>query len=468
MSILPPEAKKAMMAVVAAMGGDDYNYYSDFTTTVSSSSRAKIIANFRVVVPQVQRQRATANLQRNIGDKYVVSAENNQIDVLITGTNKKIRINVKPPVGGGYSAAKKTSIAESAQAVYCQYVVDNAGVTVDSVIDSAKLKQAYDKCVTTGASFEEIESIDPDWKKSSIMGALRLKRPYNSGYKYLRGGDFADAVKDAFGKVNKAQKISSGISFDLNKWSPADIYIAKNGFTVQQLKAELDGVKTWESLNARMLKLMTSKTFIGVSLKKMKSSATLIPVNVSSVDRHNTDKINYEKMSSPIYSTSGYIYAKRGASTFEVNLRTFTSDGGFAGEITGGGSARHGKVGHGPINNILKSHGLPQLPDNPTSRNIANQGTDKMAQWVAKTSVSLGIIKPNQEAEAEMNWKNPKPTGKNDNPVNHRQSKYLTVKLLEIINGINDNDKKNMVIEDMVRYATSTIRGISGPYMKLY
>ena len=464
MSVITAEAKKAMTAVIAAMGGDDYNYYSDFTTTVASSSRARIIANFRVVVPQVQRQRATANLQRNIGDKYVVSAENNQIDVLITGTNKKIRINVKPPVGGGYSASKKTSIAESAQAVYCQYVVDNVGVTVDSVIDSAKLKQAYDKCVTTGASFEEIESIDPDWKKSSIMGALRLKRPYSSGYKYLRGGDFVDAVKDAFDKVKRAQKIS----LDLNKWSPADIYIAKNGFTVQQLKEELDGVKTWESLNARMLKLMTSKTFIGVSLKKMKSSATLIPVNVSSVDRHNTDKISYEKISSPIYSTSGYIYAKKGASTVEVNLRTFTSDGGFAGEITGGGSARHGKVGHGPINKILKSHGLPELPDNPTSRSIANQGTDKMAQWVAKTSVSLGLIKPNQEAEAEMNWKSPKPTAKSDNPVNYRQSKYLTVKLLEIIKGINDNDKRSMVIEDMVRYATSTIRGISGPYMKLY
>ena len=464
MSVITAEAKKAMTAVIAAMGGDDYNYYSDFTTTVASSSRARIIANFRIVVPQVQRQRATANLQRNIGDKYVVSAENNQIDVLITGTNKKIRINVKPPVGGGYSASKKTSIAESAQAVYCQYVVDNVGVTVDSVIDSAKLKQAYDKCVTTGASFEEIESIDPDWKKSSIMGALRLKRPYNSGYKYLRGGDFVDAVKDAFDKVKRAQKIS----LDLNKWSPADIYIAKNGFTVQQLKEELDGVKTWESLNARMLKLMTSKTFIGVSLKKMKSSATLIPVNVSSVDRHNTDKITYEKMSSPIYSTSGYLYAKKGASTVEVNLRTFTSDGGFAGEITGGGSARHGKVGHGPINKILKSHGLPELPDNPTSRSIANQGTDKMAQWVAKTSVSLGLIKPNQEAEAEMNWKSPKPSAKSDNPVNYRQSKYLTVKLLEIIKGINDNDKRSMVIEDMVRYATSTIRGISGPYMKLY
>jgi len=464
MSVITAEAKKAMTAVIAAMGGDDYNYYSDFTTTVASSSRARIIANFRIVVPQVQRQRATANLQRNIGDKYVVSAENNQIDVLITGTNKKIRINVKPPVGGGYSASKKTSIAESAQAVYCQYVVDNVGVTVDSVIDSAKLKQAYDKCVTTGASFEEIESIDPDWKKSSIMGALRLKRPYNSGYKYLRGGDFVDAVKDAFDKVKRAQKIS----LDLNKWSPADIYIAKNGFTVQQLKEELDGVKTWESLNARMLKLMTSKTFIGVSLKKMKSSATLIPVNVSSVDRHNTDKITYEKMSSPIYSTSGYLYAKKGASTVEVNLRTFTSDGGFAGEITGGGSARHGKVGHGPINKILNSHGLPELPDNPTSRSIANQGTDKMAQWVAKTSVSLGLIKPNQEAEAEMNWKSPKPSAKSDNPVNYRQSKYLTVKLLEIIKGINDNDKRSMVIEDMVRYATSTIRGISGPYMKLY
>ena len=57
MSILSPEAKNAMTAVISAMGGKDYNYYSDFSTTVASSGRSRIIATFRVVVPQVQRQR---------------------------------------------------------------------------------------------------------------------------------------------------------------------------------------------------------------------------------------------------------------------------------------------------------------------------------------------------------------------------------------------------------------------------
>ena len=452
MSVLPPEAKKAMTAVVAAMGGDDYNYYSDFTTTVSSSSRAKIIANFRVVVPQVQRQRATANLQRNIGDKYVVSAENNQIDVLITGTNKKIRINVKPPVGGGYSAAKKTAIAESGQAVYCQYVVDNPGVKVDSVIDSAKLRKAYDKCVTTGASFEEIESMDPDWKKSSIMGALELKTPYGQGYKYLRGGDMVEKVSKAFAKVKKAQ----GWYGDLNKWSPADIYIAKSGFTAQMLQDELAGITTWETLNARMYELLKDKKFIGVSLKKMETGAHLADINFPT-DTSTVD-FTYESMESPMTSTSGYLIMKKGPQTIKVNFRTFTSSGGFSGEVLGG-SARHGKVGHGAMSNLLKSHGLPELPDNPTSRNTANQGTDKMAQWVAKTSVDLGLVNSNQEAEAEMRWKS--------GDVNYRQSKYLTVKLFEIINSINDRHKKNMLMEDMYRYASSTVTGVSGPYIKL-
>ena len=452
MSVLTPEAKKAMTAVVAAMGGDDYNYYSDFTTTVSSSSKARIIATFRVVVPQVQRQRATANLQRNIGDKYIVNAENNQIDVLITGTNKKIRINVKPPVGGGYSAAKKTAIAESGQAVYCQYVVDNVGVTVDSVIDSAKLRKAYDKCVTTGASFEEIESMDPDWKKSSIMGALKLKTPYGQGYKYLRGGDMVEKVSKAFSKVKKAQ----GWYGDLNKWSPADIYIAKSGFTALQLQDELADITTWETLNARMYELLKDKKFIGVSLKKMETGAHLADINFPT-DTSTVD-FTYESMESPMTSTSGYLIMKKGPQTIKVNFRTFTSSGGFSGEVLGG-SARHGKVGHGAMSNLLKAHGLPELPDNPTSRNTANQGTDKMAQWVAETSVALGLVDSNQEAEAEMRWKS--------GDVNYRQSKYLTVKLFEIINGIKDRNKKNMLMEDMYRYASSTVTGVSGPYIKL-
>jgi len=452
MSVLPPEAKKAMMAVVAAMGGDDYNYYSDFTTAVSSSSKAKIIANFRVVVPQVQRQRATANLQKNIGDKYVVNAENNQIDVLITGTNKKIRINVKPPVGGGYSAAKKTAIAESGQAVYCQYVVDNAGVTVDSVIDSAKLRKAYDKCVTTGASFEEIESMDPDWKKSSIMGALKLKTPYGQGYKYLRGGDMVAKVGDAFSKVRKAQ----GWYGDLNKWSPADIYIAKSGFTASQLQDELAGITTWETLNARMYELLDDKKFVGVSLKKMETGAHLADINFPT-DTSTVD-FKYESMESPMTSTSGYLIMKKGPQTIKVNFRTFTSSGGFSGEVLGG-SARHGKVGHGAMSKLLESHGLESLPDNPTSRRIATQGTDQMAQWVAKTSVSLGLVNSNQEGEAEMRWKS--------GDTNYRQSKYLTVKLFEIIKGISDAKMKNMLMEDMYRYASSTVTGVSGPYIKL-
>ena len=452
MSVLPPEAKKAMMAVIAAMGGDDYNYYSDFSTTVATSGRSRIIANFRVVVPQLQRQKATANLQKNIGEKYVVSAENNQIDVLITGTNKKIRINVKPPVGGTYSAAKKTAIAESGQAVYAQYVVDNAGVTVDSVIDSAKLKKAYDKCVTTGASFEEIESMDPDWKKSSIMGALKLKTPYGQGYKYLRGGDMVEKVSKAFAKVKKVQ----GWYGDLNKWSPADIYIAKSGFTAQQLQDELAGITTWETLNARMFELLTDKKFIGVSLKKMETGAHLADINFPT-DKSTVD-FKYEKMESPMTSTSGYLIMKKGPQEIKVNFRTFTSSGGFSGEVLGG-SARHGKVGHGAVSNLLKSHGLPELPDNPTSRRTATQGTDQMAQWVAKTSVALGLVNSNQEAEAEMRWKS--------GDTNYRQSKYLTVKLFEIINGINDAKKKNMLMEDMYRYASSTVSGISGPYIKL-
>jgi hypothetical protein len=452
MSILSPEAKNAMTAVISAMGGEDYNYYSDFSTTVASSGKSRIIATFRVVVPQVQRQRATSNLQKNISNNYVVNVNNNQIDVLITGTNKKIRINVKPPVGGTYSAAKKTAIAESGQAVYAQYVVDNPGVTVDSVIDSSKLKKAYDKCVTTGASFEEIESMDPDWKKSSIMGALKLKTKYGRGYKYLRGGDMVEKVSKAFSKVKKSQ----GWYGDLNKWSPADIYIAKSGFTAQQLQNELDGITTWETLNARMFELLTENKFIGVSLKKMERSANLTDVNFPT-DKSTVD-FKYEKMESPMNSTSGYLIMKKGSQSIKVNFRTFTSSGGFSGEVLGG-SARHGKIGHGAVINILKSHGLPELPDNQTSRRIAVQGDEKMAEWVGKTSKDLGLVNSNQETEAETKWL--------QGDTNYRQSKYLTIKLFEIINDINDMKKKNMLMEDMYRYASSTTKGVSGPYIKL-
>ena len=142
MSVITPDKFQRKAMNEAAMGGDDYNYYSDFSTTVASSGRAHI-ATFRVVVPQVQRQR-TVNLERSLNkQKYTVNVQNNQIDVLINGTKKKIRINVKPPIGGTYSKRPRRQFTLNLLPVYAQYVVDNSGVTVDSVIDSGKTKEAH-------------------------------------------------------------------------------------------------------------------------------------------------------------------------------------------------------------------------------------------------------------------------------------------------------------------------------------
>ena len=92
-----------------------------------------------------------------------------------------------------------------------------------------------------------------------------------------------------------------------------------------------------------MFELLKDKKFVGVSLKKMergKHPDINFPTDKSTVD------FKYEKMESPMTSTSGYIIMKKGAQEIKVNFRTFTSSGGFSGEVLGG-SARHGKVGHG-------------------------------------------------------------------------------------------------------------------------
>ena len=77
-------------------------------------------------------------------------------------------------------------------------------------------------------------------------------------------------------------------------------------------------------------------------------------------------------------STSGYLIMKKGPQEIKVNFRTFTSSGGFSGEVLGGSGLDMERSGHGPMSNLLKSHGLEQLPDNPTSRGLLVQGDDKM------------------------------------------------------------------------------------------
>ena len=348
-------------------------------------------------------------------------------------------------------AKVSTALAESAQAVYASMAFNvKKGNLTEADLTGANFTAAMAKADITSTLQDVEKKLTDDWITSSIKGANLLRQRYTGKqFECHRGSRKVGIIEAAFTKVKQKE----GLSINLNKWSPADIYLIEPGFDPSPLKEE----NTILGLNALMFKYLTEEKVIGVSLKKLGSTGNISEIN------YPTDKsaptFSYVGVESPPASTSGYIVMKKGTSQMKINFRTFTASGGWSGEVlVPGGTARHGKISHGPLNDVLKAHGVTQITDNIPSRNLATQNKDQTAETMAKSMVKHKFV-PQKDKQAIVNMIK-------SSTVNYRQSKFLVQELFD--NLPLDNQKKmNQIVEDMYRYAGSIIKGVSGPYIKL-
>ena len=348
-------------------------------------------------------------------------------------------------------AKVSTALAESAQAVFCSIAFNvKKGNITESDLTAGNFTKAMTKADVTSTLQDVEKKLTDDWITSSIKGANTLRQKYSGKeFECHRGSKKVGIIEAAFTNVKRKE----GLSINLNKWSPADIYLIKPGFDPSPLKEE----NTLRGLNALMFKYLMDESVIGVSLKKLGNTANIHNINFPS-DK-DTSTFSYVGVESPPASTSGYIVMKKGNSQMKINFRTFTASGGWSGEvIIPGGSARHGKISHGPLNDVFKAHGIKQITDNIPSRNIATQNKDQTAENMAKSMIKHGFVQ-NKDKQAIINMI------KASN-VNYRQSKFLVQEMFDNL-PLNDKKKMDQLVEDMYRYAGSIIKGVSGPYIKL-
>jgi len=348
-------------------------------------------------------------------------------------------------------AKVSTALAESAQAVFCSMAMNvKKGNLTEADLTSANFTKSMSKADVTSTLQDVEKKLTDDWMSSSILGANTLRVKYNGKqFECHRGSKKVGIIESAFTNVKRKE----GLSVNLNKWSPADIYLIKPGFDPSPLKEE----NTIRGLNALMFKYLMDESVIGVSLKKLGNSAQIKNINFPTDT--DTSTFEYVGVESPPNSTSGYIVMKKGSSQMKINFRTFTASGGWSGEVlVPGGTARHGKISHGPINDVLKAHGIKEITDNIPSRNIASQNKDQTAEAMAKSMVKHGFIKQS-EVPGVVNMIK----GSN---VNYRQSKFLVLEMFDNL-PLSNKKKMNQLVEDMYRYAGSIIKGVSGPYIKL-
>jgi len=230
-------------------------------------------------------------------------------------------------------AKDNTTLAESAQALFCSladYLGSNESAkrldvnkykTFQEFLSDSQNRQdlitAYDKKkrVNIDADIKDVykflEDTKNGWYKSSVLIANKLvqdlkkiDKDYNINakgfdYFYLRGkvGVMKD-IQSLFDIAKKSdptklaeKEIPQFIGFkDINKWNPADIYLANKegikGIADELVEANKNKTSySFDYLNEKIKNLMDKGALLPLSLKKTSSTVQLVKVNFSEEDK---------------------------------------------------------------------------------------------------------------------------------------------------------------------------------------
>ena len=353
--------------------------------------------------------------------------------------------------GGG---AEETERNESAQCLYAGLIfyVYKKQTKTNKVVSKKDFTTAFRYC-DVSAKFESLIDLPTDWHESSILGANELLKRYKGKYEFHRGSSTVDIIEGAFKRINQKEKAFG----NLNKWSPADMYMFTNKGK-QMVRTEIAQASTLQKLNSLMLKYYKSKDIVGVSLKKLQGSVKASENNVDNdknMVKYKGTQIVAPNKKDMFDSMDIYLDHDKG----RIQFRSFggTSLTGWQGEGKGT-SANQGKVSLGPLNYILQSNGIKPIPESQVSaKNAMNPSNTYFAEFYQSAKkLKVKGLPPNQKT-FEARWKTmPKPWC---------YSKYLGIMLATRFNDMSLS-KRHSVLTDIYLYAASKA-SFSGVYLKL-
>ena len=342
--------------------------------------------------------------------------------------------------GGG---AALTRLTESAQCVYAAIAAKKGGGITSDDITPENVSAASSKFDVDEKIDNILNTLPADWHESCIKGANELYSEFGAGFKYERGSKNVKAIDKAFKDMKKVE----GVRMDINKWSPADMYLIAPTFDAKCLLEE----NSFRGLNQCMQERIQKKVCIGVSLKKMVGNAKIVDVNI---DKSQKDPDGFARFEFSPKSMDGYVHCKSGA---KIQFRGFAGAKltGWQGEVSGK-SAKHGKISLGPINLLIKNHvgGQCQIPTG-AARTVTTK------REMVEKEIFCGFHKYNPGANDKQVWD----TIRGAEPV-WLYSKWQVVKLFDVLKKITTPKKRDQLVEDMLLYAQSQ-SSLSAPYYKM-
>lgn len=420
---------------------------SDYETQVIKAT-AKI-TEIRVITGE--REEARAQIQSILDRNRIKYGPAPASKSSFTGTqidtpsgNIQLIYKKKGGSAGSGAGAALTKLTEASQCLYAAIAFGLKRHITNADITEANAKK-FSSMYETDEKVDSMLNDLPDvWINSCVLGANKLWDTFGGkgNFVFHRGSKTVDAIENNFKRIKKLE----GVRMDLNKWSPADIYIVSSEFDITCLNKE----KTILGLNQCMQERIENHTLIGVSLKKIVGSANIDLKNVFK-DMKTTKK--YEGYTYSDTSMDAYLNMKGGT---KIQFRSFggpNSLTGWQGEVKGA-QANQGKISLGPVNMILKNHGISPIPTNAAQR-VKSKDRSKVYEEILegyKKYSNAGREKViNTVMKAQDSW---------------LYSKLQATQLIDRIEGIRGKDEKDQLIEDLYLYASSQSK-YSAAYYKL-
>lgn len=479
-NVVPNDVRPMLLKIMDSLGGDTFSYYNIDTKSIKiGTERSKIKFYMKVLVAQSSRTEATRRVKEALQSRNVPSNPNvgdNTIEVdVVTGDPSKgvIRLDIKPAKGGSGAGAAETAKNEAGQALFAALRWSVNSDLKDGGWSQDQLETVMVNCDLKAPgknlSVDTLLQVDPSWFYSHVRGANLLYEKFGSNgktYSFHRGSDLVKEIEDIWKVCNKN---SESYFSDINKWSPADIYLVSNHFLSHCLP-KLKTATTLETLNAHMQECFDTEDLIGVSLKKIENSNGKYSVKNKQGDPKPVDKVQYRGIVDTTFDSID-IYVKWGeGSKDKIQFRNTGGGTKFSwqGEIKGV-SAAQGKVGGGVVDGIIKRLGYGTINIKSGHELIKQKTSPRNAKAKEVTEDIYNLAKDNSSVlkgfDGSTKAKNQTITDIAHKDHSWRYSKYINLKLLEVINGLN-SQQKNEFVRALYFYAASQSE-LSAVYAKV-
>lgn len=356
--------------------------------------------------------------------------------------------------GGSGAGAENTKMNESSVCLWCAVYKQYGAADISAVAKYYRDSKVKDSYVVDETDKNMISQNDKLWLDHyERTSEFLIKGLFKQGnWVFHRGSDLVDAINKKFSELNKKMEVPFS---NINKWSPADIWVASKGY-----KFDADDCKTLDGFNSYLLDQLKDRKLVGISLKKTVNNIHQENFNVGEKRtpmKFNGFRLKAERGDTTIISSKDVYILGQGEDVVTMQVRSFDDLSGYQGELIGK-IAKYGKIAHGPINLILGDLKMEKLPNQQsivTKARAKDENLIKELYTLFKKYSDPGMSLENYVATVKSS----------STKADYLFSKYLGVKLVDIIMS-SSTKNRDAFVQSAVGYGLSNTKN-SAPFIKI-